>query len=493
MKAVSWLKLVIPIPWLIALVQLLFFHELFIRNNHATSGSAGVLIVLMGAGGIAASLVGAAIITWVRRPLPLLFAVSIMAVGIYPYWYGYSYVLPQQRAFERYYEEDPKERARFLAMDVPYTRALDRGAIAEAIAVLDAHPVEAETYADGLFAHAMCRPLDGAMFELLDRLSPVIHDDGHWLRSAVDCHSNDAVRFVLEHGASLEPATQMLHQSRDPSFIAMLIEHGAPVDARDGDDTPLMRIRSNHITRVLLKHGADPNAHTKWGSTALHEATRQCYEDPPANCFEELLQAGADPMPPSEPGFSPRDYSARNEPDHRPHPALVAAEHAWRCAMLVPDDGPALPGCTTPPVSQKLLLERLLDPALFEADLATAQALLAPLGPFYKLTPLPTVRQLRRITEDYIFLVGFEPAQQPELSHPWLVRLRLYVTEDELRAAIKPFTLGELGTDEEHHVPIFRLPGARSIVVYDDSEPGVVVDLHRAQEPDMREKARRAR
>jgi hypothetical protein len=37
------------------------------------------------------------------------------------------------------------------------------------------------------------------------------------------------------------------------------------------------------------------------------------------------------------------------------------------------------------------------------------------------------------------------------------------------------------------------LPGARSIVVYDDSEPGVVVDLHRAQEPDMREKARRAR
>jgi hypothetical protein len=487
-----WLIVIRSLAWAAVLFQLVLFGDVFM-NGSMPSGSVVIIAVAVGALFVAATALGAALLTWAQKPTISAFGALLVVVGLVPYGYGVVGILAGRREAERREAYFAASAARADAIFVPFERALDKGSTDEAMAVLDAAPSEAARYSPGLFDTALCRPLDGAMFELLDRLRPVRWDDGHWLRRAVDCHSNDAVRFVLEHGASLEPATQMLHQSDDAHLIAMLIEHGAPVDARIGDDTPLMRIRSNHITRVLLKHGADPNAHTKWGSTALHRATRQCYEDPPANCFEELLQAGADPMPPSEPGFSPRDYSARNEPDHRPHPALVAAEHAWRCAMLVPDDGPALPGCTTPPVSQKLLLERLLDPALFEADLATAQALLAPLGPFYKLTPLPTVRQLRRITEDYIFLVGFEPAQQPELSHPWLVRLRLYVTEDELRAAIKPFTLGELGTDEEHHVPIFRLPGARSIVVYDDSEPGVVVDLHRAQEPDMREKARRAR
>jgi hypothetical protein len=488
----AWRKPLLYCSLAVAVFQIATFRDLYVPSHSAPSAEGVALLAAFGAACIAASLLVAWLAVRAGGLVCALLGLPLLAAGLSPnllYWHDIA-ASRDERA-ERDAQRRDAERRANQAHNSPPTQA--QSPIEEAQALLDSYPEGLPFVPHSLIGKLICTPMTAQSFALLRALTPPGYDDGKWLDRALQCHSEDAVRSVLDHGASLAKAAEYLHQSDDPNLIAMLIEHGAAVDARIGDDTPLMRIRSNHITRVLLKHGADPNAHTKWGSTALHRATRQCYEDPPANCFEELLQAGADPMPPSEPGFSPRDYSARNEPDHRPHPALVAAEHAWRCAMLVPDDGPALPGCTTPPVSQKLLLERLLDPALFEADLATAQALLAPLGPFYKLTPLPTVRQLRRITEDYIFLVGFEPAQQPELSHPWLVRLRLYVTEDELRAAIKPFTLGELGTDEEHHVPIFRLPGARSIVVYDDSEPGVVVDLHRAQEPDMREKARRAR
>jgi hypothetical protein len=488
----AWLKTVRVATWLIGLLQLVFFDPLFMRGS-AHSGEAVMVTALLGAACIASTLLAAALITWSKRPHVVVPAMAVSVIGVVFCLGIVLDIVVENSAASRRGVGHREERARNEQVRYPLLQALRKGSTVAALAALDAHPDEVSRSGDSLFREAMCVPMSDASFAVLNRLRPIANDDGTWLQSASLC-SPEAVRAAARRGASLVRAGTLLHESNDPELISWLVEHDVPVDIRDGGYTPLMRFRSPAIIRTLLQHGADPNTRDPNGGMALYWAIDRCSDYSPSDCIAELLRAGTNPLTPNRDDHTASYYSARRQPDGNPHPTLVAAEHAWRCAALVPDGSPALPGCTTPPVSQTSLLERLLDPALFDADLRAAQELLVPLGPFYELTPLPTVRQFRRITEDYTFFIDFEPAQQPELSHPRLVRLRLAAPLDEVLAAIRPATVGELGTSTEHEVPIYRLPNARSIEVYDDDgEPGIVAELRRVAEPEKPAKARRPR
>jgi ankyrin repeat protein len=84
----------------------------------------------------------------------------------------------------------------------------------------------------------------------------------------------------------------------------LLIERGAPVDARNRDVVaPLhqaVRARNLAVVEVLLDRGASPNAADKRGSKPLHRASSSTGASgtdgiDPAPFVELLLARGADP------------------------------------------------------------------------------------------------------------------------------------------------------------------------------------------------------
>jgi hypothetical protein len=103
---------------------------------------------------------------------------------------------------------------------------------------------------------------------------------------------------------SLEPGILPLHYAAKqgdcihPRMIELLIQRGAPVNGRDPwQRTPLHVYttwnpnRGIGTMRILLEHGADPNAQDCEGKTALLNAADNSY----AEQAEILLNAGADP------------------------------------------------------------------------------------------------------------------------------------------------------------------------------------------------------
>jgi ankyrin len=136
------------------------------------------------------------------------------------------------------------------------------------------------------------------------------------LHAAQSLHA-EIVGDLLERGADLAATDRFgetaLHRVADlrrtngpkAARVAMLlIERGAPVDARNRDlVTPLhqaVRARNLAVVEVLLDRGANPNAGDKRGSTPLHRASSSTGAGHTAGVdptpFVELLLAhGADP------------------------------------------------------------------------------------------------------------------------------------------------------------------------------------------------------
>jgi ankyrin repeat protein len=97
-----------------------------------------------------------------------------------------------------------------------------------------------------------------------------------------------AVQLLLEHGAKVDTASSNemhvmpLHSAaaaRSVPIARLLLEHGAPVNARQGGGdsgfTPLMEAAFNgqvDMVEILLDHGADPRLRDEKGQTAADHA-----------------------------------------------------------------------------------------------------------------------------------------------------------------------------------------------------------------------------
>jgi len=111
------------------------------------------------------------------------------------------------------------------------------------------------------------------------------------------------VRTLLGSGAKVDVAdangrTALMHAAlgvAGPSTAALLIQHGASIQARDREDSTATilaaRRRTPGVLKVLLENQANPNARNNQGLTALMESVRfGRYEN-----AKLLIDAGADP------------------------------------------------------------------------------------------------------------------------------------------------------------------------------------------------------
>jgi len=117
-----------------------------------------------------------------------------------------------------------------------------------------------------------------------------------------DNRDHRAIEVLIAHGADVNFADDddwtALHyatySNANPDIVRVLLENGANVEVRDNhDETPLMnaarRNSPRHIS-LLLDAGADANAATDSGWTALHFATLN-NDDP--EVVKTLLERGA--------------------------------------------------------------------------------------------------------------------------------------------------------------------------------------------------------
>jgi ankyrin repeat protein len=112
--------------------------------------------------------------------------------------------------------------------------------------------------------------------------------DRNWLRNAIDCGTSAVVKWMLEHGATIDyeddggyPA---LHAAIDRNLpdrlevFELLCSAGADVNAYGINDwTPLHIAAARNdldVLRILLRHRADPNLRTRidYYATPLEEA-----------------------------------------------------------------------------------------------------------------------------------------------------------------------------------------------------------------------------
>ena len=108
-------------------------------------------------------------------------------------------------------------------------------------------------------------------------------------------HHAGLTRLLLERGADPNDSETFYHtpETYDNSAMKVLVESGKMNP--DNLNGMLLRKADWHDyegIRYLLEHGADPNAMTLWGYTALHQALRR---DNALGNIELMLEHGADP------------------------------------------------------------------------------------------------------------------------------------------------------------------------------------------------------
>ncbi len=130
------------------------------------------------------------------------------------------------------------------------------------------------------------------------------------MERALDRWNFDGVRAALEAGASVDvkpgssvsPLSSVLYhwdEPEAPQMAELLLEYGANVNGRDGDEPPLVSLHAHFVSdemsygagKFLLEHGADVEAKNRFGKTALFEAVLHKKRD----SVKLLLDYGAKP------------------------------------------------------------------------------------------------------------------------------------------------------------------------------------------------------
>jgi ankyrin repeat protein len=121
----------------------------------------------------------------------------------------------------------------------------------------------------------------------------------------------DLTRLLLAHGADPNDGETPYHvpESYDNTVTKLLLESGKLNPA--SITTMLLRKADWHDDeglKLILQHGADPNAMTIWGNTALHQSLRR---DNGLVMIEMLMDHGANPALTNREGFSATQIAAR--------------------------------------------------------------------------------------------------------------------------------------------------------------------------------------
>lgn len=154
------------------------------------------------------------------------------------------------------------------------------------------------------------------------------------------------IALLLEHGQSPlqadEEGRTPLHAAYDnPEGAQLLIDAGADVDARDGEDQTVVTevVKRGHwnmpsmtVLRTLVAAGADVTAADPAGETPLHWAIAYGWN---AATVELLLEAGADPNAANADGETPLHKAATSFAYHQDREAIAA--------LLINNGGVATP------------------------------------------------------------------------------------------------------------------------------------------------------
>ncbi len=151
---------------------------------------------------------------------------------------------------------------------------------------------------------------DTGWYEMIDHPNPrPVLESAIYGAAGIARHAG-LTRLLLAHGADPNDEETPYHVSEgyDNTVVKILLESGKLNSA--GIATMLLRKCDWHDEKglqLILQHGADPNAMSRWGLTALHQSVRR---DNGLIMIEMLLDRGADPALTNREGRSATQIAA---------------------------------------------------------------------------------------------------------------------------------------------------------------------------------------